>query len=270
MFKRKKKEDSPKEASKSKRTMLDEKIRELDDELFRLDSIKSAFLFSFVLATIFLIIALILLSNKINFLFWIYLIISPFYILMGIISFRDLNRFIRKIKTEYNIATKEREAEKKVQKFLEDNLTEGYYLFKNIYTGYGDIDAIVVGPTGIYMIEVKSNEGLIAENKEGYLSIIDGNTPNKNYRWQVAKQLSQVKKYLDNNTNMNTWVNPVLTFPFGLVMKDLVLESEHDKLKLPVMNEKELLEYIYSNKQHNLSSDQIKMVCQALAEWQKD
>jgi Holliday junction resolvase-like predicted endonuclease len=270
MFKRKKKEDSPKEASKSKRTMLDEKIRELDDELFRLDSIKDTFRISFVLATLFLVIVLILYSKHRNFLFWMYLIITPLYILTTVVSFRALNKFIRKVKAEHDKATKEREAEKKVQKFLEDNLTEGYYLFKNIYTGYGDIDAIVVGPTGIYMIEVKSNEGLIAENKEGYLSIIDGNTPNKNYRWQVAKQLSQVKKYLDNNTNMNTWVNPVLTFPFGLVMKDLVLESEHDKLKLPVMNEKELLEYIYSNKQHNLSSDQIKMVCQALTEWQKD
>jgi hypothetical protein len=189
---------------------------------------------------------------------------------MGIISFRDLNRFIRKIKTEYNIASKEREAEKKVQKFLEDNLTEGYYLFKNIYTGYGDIDAIVVGPTGVYMIEVKSNEGIVSRDEKGYLLIIDGNTPNKNYREQVSKELGQVKKYLDNNTNVKTWVNPVLIFPFGSVINDLVLDSEYDNLKLPVMNEKDLLEYIYSNNQKSLNANEIKMVCQALTEWQKD
>ena len=134
---------------------------------------------------------------------------------IGLFSLKSLNRFIKKIKNEHDITFREREAERKVQKFLRDNLAEDYHVFENIFTGYGDIDAIVVGPTGIFMIEIKSNEGLIATNGKGYLSIFDGDTPHKNYRWQVAKELGQVKKYLDNNTNVNTWVNPVLAFPFA-------------------------------------------------------
>jgi|GEM_PF-3279499 len=269
MFKGKKKEDSPEGVSKSRRTMLEEKIRELHNDLIDLDFIESAFLFSFLMATFFLTIVVISYSKYRNALFWMYLIITPLFVLIGIITFRALTRFTRKVKTEHDVAVKERDAEKKVQQYLKENLTEGYYIFENIYTGFGDIDAIVVGPTGVYMIEVKSNEGLIGENKEGYLSIIDGNTPNKNYKEQVAKELSQVKKYLDNNTNMKTWVNPVLAFPFGSVMKDLVLESEYDKFKLPVMNEKDLLKYIYSINQKKLNSDQIKKICEALQEWQK-
>lgn len=270
MFKRKKKQEVTEEEDNCKKTMLDKKIKELKFDLIDLGSIRDFFNFSFVCSLILFLLIISSLLNKRGFLFWLYVIITPLYIIASVASLKALIRFIRKTRTEYGIAVKEREAEKKVQKFLKENLTEDYHVFENVYTGYGDIDAIVVGPTGIYMIEVKSNEGLVTENEKGYLSIIDGNTPNKNYRDQVAKELRQVKKYLDLNTNMNTWVNPVLCFPFGSVMKNLLLESEYNKFKLPVMNEKDLLKYIYSNNQYNLNSDQVIKISKVLEEWQKD
>jgi len=203
--------------------------------------------------------------------FWIFLVCTPIYFLMGIVSLKSLNRFIKKIKNEHDITFREREAERKVQKFLRDNLTEDYHVFENIFTGYGDIDAIVVGPTGIFMIEIKSNEGLIATNEKGYLSIIEGNTPHKNYRMQAIKELSQVKKYIDNNMpGFHTWINPVLAFPFGDVIKELSLDSGHDNFEIPVLNEKDLLKYIYLNNQHPLTHEQIEKVAKVIGEWQKD
>ncbi|MGC8758141.1 MAG: NERD domain-containing protein, partial [Caldisericaceae bacterium] len=162
------------------------------------------------MATFFLIIILFSYSKYKNTLFWLYLVITPLYILISVVSFKALNKFTRRLKSEYDIATKEREAEQKVQKYLKENPTDDYHVFENIYTGYGDIDAVVVGPTEIFMIEIKSNEGIVSEDTNGYLSVIEGNAPNKNYREQVAKELGQVKKYLDNNTNMRVWVTPVL------------------------------------------------------------
>jgi len=193
----------------------------------------------------------------------------PVYILAGIITLRSINKFIRKTRDNYNEKVKEREAEKEVQDFLRKNLTEEYHIFENIFTGYGDIDAIVVGPTGIYMIEVKSNSGVITANAKGYLSIIDGDTPNKNYRDQVKKELSQVKLYIDINTGLNCWVNTVLVFPFGSVMKDLNLTSEYDNLVLPVVDKKDLLKYIYGKNQAKLAPEQINKISKALEEWQK-
>ena len=202
--------------------------------------------------------------------FWVFVSFLPVYILAGIITLRSINKFIRKTKTIYDEKVKEREAEKEVQEFLRKNLTEEYHVFENIYTGYGDIDAVVVGPTGIYMIEIKSNSGTIATNSKGYLSIIDGDIPNKNYRDQVKKELSQVKLYIDINTGLNSWVNPVLVFPFGSVMKDLVLISEYDNLSLPVLSEKDLLKYIYAQNQAKLTPEQINKISKALEEWQRD
>lgn len=268
MFGRKKQKELTEESNK--RTLLDEKIRELNTDLIDLGSIKDFFVASFTASLALFLLIIYSYLNKRGALFWFYVIITPLYTIASVVCLKALIRFIKKIKEEHNIALKEREAERKVQKFLKDNLTEDYHLFENIYTGYGDIDVIVVGRTGVFMIEVKSNSGLVAENEKGYLSIIDGIAPNKNYREQVGKELSQVKRYIDNNTGFSSWVYPILVFPFGSVMKELVLESEYDKLKLPVLNEKDLLEYIYSNNQTKLTSDQIKKISKVLEEWQKD
>jgi Ca2+/Na+ antiporter len=261
----------PREEVLKKKTFLDKKIRQLFNELLNMNSIRDVLVLSFILSTMLLVLFIFYLSRLHGALFWIYIVLFVLYIFITTVSFKAFNRLRKGTKDEYDIAVKEREAEIEVQDFLRKNLSEEYNLFENIYTGYGDIDAIVVGPTGIYMIEVKSNSGLIAEKdkSKGYLSIIEGDDSKKNYRDQVKKELAQVKNYIDINTGLNSWVYPVLLFPFGSVMKDLNLTSEYDNLILPVLNEKDLLKYIYSNNQTKLASDQIKKIAKALEEWQK-
>jgi hypothetical protein len=272
MFKRKKQEGLMK--NNKKKSFLDEQIRDLSDDLNDLRNVRLSFIIFCALAILFLfylIIDYLYTFKKFSGAgFWISVISFPLYIIMGTISLKSINKFIRKTKNKYDIAVKERQAEKEVQGFLRKNLTEEYHIFENVYTGFGDIDAIVVGSAGVYMIEVKSNSGVVTTNEKGYLSIIDGDTPNKNYREQVIKELSQVKKYIDNNTGLKSWVNPVLVFPFGSVWKDLFLDSEYDNYKIPVLNEKDLMKYIYSNNQTPLTPEQVKKISQVLEEWQKD
>jgi hypothetical protein len=264
-------EGSRKEELK-KKTFLDEQISDLSNELSDLGNVKLTFSIFFILVTLFLLYLTLELLNirKVHPVrFWVFVSFLPFYIIMGIVTLRSINKFIRKTRNSCNTKVKERQAEKEVQDFLKKNLTEEYHVFENIYTGYGDIDTIVVGPTGIYMIEIKSNSGTITSNSKGYLSIIDGDLPNKNYRNQVKKELGQVKLYIDINTGLNCWVNPVLVFPFGSVMKDLNLTSEYDKLVLPVVDKKDLLKYIYAKNQTKLPPEQINKISKALEEWQK-
>lgn len=276
MFRKRKKEIA-KNNRNSKKTILDIQIRDLYNDLEDLDMIRFFFVSSFIIVIILILyIDLDLLSKLLKHspggkLFWIYAILTFMYFIFGLLSIKYLNRFIRKTRKAYEVSVKEREAEKKIQKFLEDNLAEGYYLFKNIYTGYGDIDAIIVGPTGIYIIEIKSNSGLIGKNSNGYLTVVDGNSPNKNYRDQVIKESMQVKKYIENNVaGSKFWVNPILVFPFGEPMNELVLDSNFDNYKVPVLKEKDLLKHIYSNVQNKLTKEQIENIVKAIEEWQKD
>ena len=263
----------PSQKRTKKNTFLDEQVNNLKDDLRDLDNIKlvfTAFLILVALLLLYLAFTSLDIHDVHPIRFWSYILCIPVYIFMGIITQRNVNKFIGKTRNNYAEKVKEREAEKEVQEFLRKNLTEEYHVFGNIYTGYGDIDTIVVGPTGIYMIEIKSNSGTITSNSKGYLSVIDGDTPNKNYRDQVKKELGQVKLYIDINTGLNSWVNPVLVFPFGSVMKDLVLISEYDNLRLPVLSEKDLLKYIYAQNQAKLTPEQINKISKALEEWQRD
>ena len=261
------------EQTKKKITFLDDRILSLQEQLEEIANIRFVFTAFFVLTICFILLVTILTFIRRAIYpaqFWVSVICLPLYIIMGAVSLRSINKFYRRTKESYNIAKKERQAERNVQDYLRNNLTEDYKLFENIYTGFGDIDSIVVGPTGIYMIEVKSNSGVITSNEENHLLILEGDPATKNYREQVKKELGQLKKYLDNNTGLNCWINPVLVFPFGSVIKDLKLESKFDNFVLPVLNEKDLLKYIYSNNRNaQLTSEQISKINKAIEEWQE-
>jgi len=58
-------------------------------------------------------------------------------------------------------------------------------VFRNVYLGYGDLDHVVVGPTGIFVIETKSNRGTV-EMENGRLKIRGLDEPKKDYERQAS------------------------------------------------------------------------------------
>ena len=255
----------------NKKSFLEKQIEAVEDRLFKLDQIKTTFMlflvaFSISTPLLFLYLLSQLLSHKINkFLGILSLIELPVILIFAIISKRQLNSLIRENKEELKTKKKERDAEVQVQEFLKKSLTEDYQVFSNIFTGYGDVDAVVVGPTGVYAIEVKSNSGTVAENSKSRLIVIDGEKPHKDYRRQAIANSNIIKKILDNATGLKTFVWPVLVFPFASIMtKDMILESPKDNYKVPILGVKELVEYIYSNKQDTLSKDLIDKYSEVL------
>ena len=255
-----------------KKNLLDEQINKITDRLNKLDGIKIAFNGFFylyiVLGILFILLLPSLHANR--FLKTFDAIFVPIVLIPGIISIKHIGSLIKENKEELKIKKTEKDAELQVQKFLKDNLTEDYHVFANILTAYGDIDAVVVGPTGVYAVEIKSNSGTISIDDNGHLTVIDGNSPRKNYRRQVIINSNMIKRILDSSTSTKSFVWPVLVFPFADVIKDLVLTSKADKYKVPVLGMKELVEYIYSNKQHLLSNSLVREYSKALEEVQKE
>ena len=255
----------------NKKSFLEKQIEAVEDRLSKLGGIKTmfeAFFVMYILFTCYLSLYIIsgLLTHKVNRFIGIFdLIVFPAALITGIVSKRHLNSLIRENKEELKTKKKERDAEVQVQEFLKKSLTEDYQVFSNIFTGYGDVDAVVVGPTGVYAIEAKSNSGTVAENSKSRLIVIDGEKPHKDYRRQAIASSNMIKKILDNATGLKTFVWPVLVFPFASIMtKDIILESPKDNYKVPVLGVKELVEYIYSNKQDTLSKDLIDKYSEAL------
>lgn len=74
-----------------------------------------------------------------------------------------------------------------------------------------NIDFIVIGPAGIFVIEVKSHAGTVGYEK-GKITINDLVPREKDFIKQAKGEAGSVSTYLREKTNIDYWVNPVLTF----------------------------------------------------------
>ncbi len=133
------------------------------------------------------------------------------------------------------------EGERLVAKLLNETLNDDYYLINGVrIRGEGDIDHIILGPTGIFVIETKNWSGKIICNgdnwqrdrKRGFAS-----NPSK----QLRRNVSQVKDIVDHLKALNS-----IDIPVGGV---LVFTNKHADLHLnkptvPVLRINELPKHI--------------------------
>lgn len=123
---------------------------------------------------------------------------------------------------------------------VEDKLRElpaGYKILSNIIIGkQGNIDVVVVGPTGVWVVEVKSHKGAIGFNGEELTQ--NGRLfKEKDFLKQAWAQKKNVEELLKNNLNLNIYVQPVILFEnpdafvrFGLTKQNGVYVIGYDWL----------------------------------------
>jgi len=111
--------------------------------------------------------------------------------------------------------------EKIVAEYLKKQLTRDYIIFNDVkFPGSrGNLDHVVVGPNGVFVIETKNLSGFfVIDNKEWLFkkhSFL--NVPLKRYITQPGKQVltnaKDLNKFLNSNSvNLNDlWVNPIVT-----------------------------------------------------------
>ncbi len=101
-----------------------------------------------------------------------------------------------------------------LQRFLPD---DEYTCYFNVPTLCGDIDCVIVGPTGVYVIEAKNQRGVVtyADGRWENIKVSGQGNP---YRGQVFDPSRQVmtgvmtlKAYLADH-GISVWVRPVVVF----------------------------------------------------------
>ena len=100
-------------------------------------------------------------------------------------------------------------AEEKVALRLND-LPEGYFGFHDISFNGFNIDHVVLGPAGIFVVETKSHRGTIGANENNLL--LNGKPPPKNFLNQVWSQTKNMQEYLWKMTSKEWKIKPVLCF----------------------------------------------------------
>ena len=92
-------------------------------------------------------------------------------------------------------------------------LPDAYSVFQDIIIGQnkGNIDFVVTGPSGIFMLEVKSHKGEV--NFDGYDIRLNGRSfPENNIIRQVHGETWALKNYLQEQINSELFINSVLVF----------------------------------------------------------
>ncbi len=88
------------------------------------------------------------------------------------------------------------------------NLPEGYHAFNDVgFDGY-NVDHVVVGPNGIFLIETKSHRGKVSA--QGDTLLLNGKPPEKNFLNQAWRQTKELEGFLFRMTSREWKVKPVL------------------------------------------------------------
>jgi len=163
-----------------------------------------------------------------------------------------LPRILRPVVEKYNeqIATnrRERAAEDTMDVVLKTLDESKYSVFRNVYMGYGDLDHVVVGPTGIFVVETKSNRGSV-EMENGRLKIRGLDESRKDYERQASQESYQLKLALSERLQESrVFVEPILAFPAAAKVPDgLVLHRVNATVPVRVVHGKDLIGVIYGH-----------------------
>jgi len=96
-----------------------------------------------------------------------------------------------------------------------DALPDTYYVFHDLSRLCGDIDHIVVGPTGVFTLETKAHGGQITAAGEAIL--VNGKSPEKDFIAQCWRNAFWVRDLLKNTAGIEAQVTPILVFAHATV-----------------------------------------------------
>jgi hypothetical protein len=105
--------------------------------------------------------------------------------------------------------------ENAVAKILE-NLPEDYCVINGLTTPFGDLDHVVVGPTGVYILDTKNWKGVVAADGKGEL-LLNGKSTDKPMVKPLVTRMMNVKDKIKTLSNLDPFFKVVLVFPIARV-----------------------------------------------------
>lgn len=134
--------------------------------------------------------------------------------------------------------------ENEAEKFLRQ-LSDVYVVFRDVrLDGKGNIDFVVVGPNGVFAVEVKNHAGAIGF--DGSVLTRNGRPfPEKNLLMQAMNQSFQIRDYLTKRVGYQVFITPILVFThkyakvrFGLTPIKGVMVVRKESLQQAILGAK--------------------------------
>ncbi|MCJ7612245.1 MAG: NERD domain-containing protein [Candidatus Aminicenantes bacterium] len=141
---------------------------------------------------------------------------------------------------------------------------DAYRIIPGVETSFGDIDHVVVGPTGVYAVDTKNWRGIVTADGEGEL-LLNGRPTKKPAIGNLTRSIMTTKKKIKVRSALDPYVRGVLAFPSARVeAKWGTTGSVH------CITDEQLYDYIVEKKKR-LTKKEIDSISQAfLAVARKD
>ncbi len=153
------------------------------------------------------------------------------------------------------------EGERVIGELLEDGLSDKYHVFNDVkFPGRkANIDHIVVGPSGIFVLDTKNWRGMVAWAEDGETLLWNGEPEKKGTTKAILADALDVHDKLKTLTNKDFFIKPILVFPLAKVMPRLNtrVELQQDDYLID-----KRLNYI--DKRYALSDADVKVAVRAL------
>ena len=158
--------------------------------------------------------------------------------------------------------------ERAVGQLLQSQLLPlGYLVLHDICIDDFNLDHVLVGPGGVFAVEVKTRSkpirGDVRVQYDGILVKVNGRTPDRNPIAQAQAGAARLEEILTNYTGHTTKVRPVVLFPGWYV------ERQSPGVRVWVLNEKAFVKFV-EKETEQLSKPEIRMFSEALARYVRD
>lgn len=152
------------------------------------------------------------------------------------------------------------EGERVIGELLESDLSDKFHVFNDLHFPgrRANIDHIVVGPTGVFVLDTKNWRGVVEWDADGKKILLNGEEQDAAH--VIMDAALDVHNKLETLTARSFFVRPVLVFPLAKVVPRF-------KMNVELQQDNYLIDKCLDNcydKSKNLSDSDIDIVVQAL------
>lgn len=152
--------------------------------------------------------------------------------------------------------------------FVLDRFPDSFHVIHDLTTPFGNIDHVVVGPTGVYVIDAKNWKGVVTADGNSEL-LLNSRPTQKAEIKNLTRRIMGIREKAKVLSSLEPYMQGVFVFPSAHI--DAKIGSTG---YIHCITDEQLYDYIVENKQNKkLSSKEIESISQAflaLARMDKD
>lgn len=150
--------------------------------------------------------------------------------------------------------------ERAVAEQLEELRADGFRCFHDLVRNGFNIDHVVVGPPGVFVIETKfrSGSGLI-EFRNGQGIFVDGREEERDPLKQARGNAREVNQLISRDAGLEVWVKPLVVF-----VGDWKVKNAWQNTDARVLTARQIGRYFAKQDQPELTRSEIQLICSHL------